>query len=76
METWLKARSWEKLDEPFLDGDSVAVWTHDRLGHITFATRLFDDNNRLLLFTEGDWDDSWITRVKPTPSDDNVDIPF
>ena len=73
MEKWLKARKWTAIDEDRWDEGSVAEWYHYQLGYIKFATRLFDDNEKLLLFTEGDWDDSWIKFVA---IDDDDDIPF
>ena len=75
MEKWLKARGWKTLDEDRWDEGSVAEWNHDQLGYIKFTTRLFDDNDKLLLFTEDDWDDSWIEVGALEPPDDD-EIPF
>ncbi len=76
METWLRARGCTMIDEALLDVDSVAEWHHEKLGCIKFTTRLFDDNDKLLLFTEEDWDDSWIKLKVPVPADDDDDLPF
>ena len=76
MEKWLRARRWTTIDEANLDAGSVAEWRHEDLGYIKLTTRLFDDNDKLLLFTEDDWDDSWIELGVHLPFDDEVDIPF
>lgn len=76
MEAWLRARGWTMVDESSWDEDSVAEWKRDEWGYIKFTTRLFDDNDKLLLFTEDDWDDSWIELVVPEPSDDDDSLPF
>ena len=64
------------IEEAHWDAGSVSEWMHDKLGYIKFMTRLFDDNDKLLLFTEDDWDDSWIEVGMPEPPDDDNDIPF
>ena len=76
MEKWLRARGWTAIDEDNWDEGSVDEWNHDNLGYINFTTRLFDDNEKLLLFTEDDWDDSWIKVGALAPADDDDDIPF
>ena len=75
MEQWLRARGWTAIDEDNWDEGSVAEWNHDKLGYINFTTRLFDDNEKLLLFTEDDWDDSWIKGRALAPAYDD-DVPF
>ena len=76
MKQWLRARGWKAINEETWDPDSVAEWNNEKLGYIKFVARLFDENDKLLLFTEGDWDDSWIQLVVPAPADDDDDLPF
>lgn len=78
MEKWLKARNWEEVPAENHAPDSVEEWVNDKMGFLLFKANIFDEDGRLKVFTESDWDDDWITFVKPTkqskPADD--DIPF
>ena len=78
MEAWLRARGFTMTVPAPWEVGTVAQWKNDKLGYINFTTRLFDDNDKLLLFTEDDWDDSWIELSVPVPTDDDDDlrIPF
>lgn len=76
MDAWLDARAWKMIRTPPWEHDSVVVWRHKTLGYLRFKTNLFDDNDKLLLFAEDDWNDSWIDIQDPIPPDNDDDLPF
>jgi hypothetical protein len=75
MVQWLEARNWEEILPEYYDAGSSEEWTHDKIGYLLFKTRLFDEDGRLKVFTENDWNDDWIVLKKPTKHDED-DIPF
>jgi hypothetical protein len=83
MEAWLNARGFKHVSPDKADPDSVDEWFLKRLGSLRFTTNIFDDNGRLKAFDASEWQDDWITLIKPSPptppkglelTDD--DIPF
>ena len=42
--------------------------------YLKFTKEIFDENDRLIPFTEDDWDDEWIRLVESGVTED--DIPF
>ena len=78
MAKWMEARGLAQIDPGMMDGDSVEEWTSkDATYYIKFATSIFDANKRLILFTEDDWDDSWISKkLVVSQANEEDDIPF
>ena len=85
MTAWFKARNYTPVAESYLDSGSVEEWHHDRGRnrdnvYIKFTKHIFDENDRLIPFTENEWDNNIIRSVTmppastSTPRDD--DIPF
>jgi Domain of unknown function (DUF4062) len=74
MKQWLKGRGWSEVDPWDGDPKSVDEWHHKDLGTLKFNESIFDELEKLKVFTDDDWDDEWIERVEPPPADD--DIPF
>lgn len=76
MEKWLKARTWEPIDSASYFEGSVEEWVHDKYGYLVFRHEIFDDNGRLKVFTEFDWNEDWLELIKPQKQDSDDDIPF
>ena len=73
MESWLEARSWEQIQEDQFDTDSAEEWVKGAK-YLKFTKEIFDENGRLIPFTEDDWDDEWIRLFESGVTED--DIPF
>ncbi len=74
---WLKARGWSQSDSESWDEDSVEEWWHDkRNGYIKITKDIFDENDQLKIYTENDWNDSWVDFVESTPANPDDEIPF
>ena len=75
MEAWLKARNWNQIPADALYKGSVEEWVQEkRAKYLIFTKNIFDENDRLLPFTAGDWDNEWIQLVPYKHFDD--DLPF
>ena len=72
MESWLKARGYEQFSRDQFDPDSVDEWNKkDTPGYLKFTKNIFDEDDKLLVFTEDDWKDDWIT-LRTVVGDDEV----
>ena len=75
MEAWLKTRNWNQIPADALYKGSVEEWVQEkRAKYLIFTKNIFDENDRLLPFTAGDWDNEWIQLVPYKHFDD--DLPF
>jgi hypothetical protein len=74
-DAWLKSRQWTTTDSEFWDADSVEEWGSPKFpdGYLKVTQQLFDASDRLILFTEEDWHDDWVSFVSRTA---DGDIPF
>jgi hypothetical protein len=58
---WLRARSWTSVKGEEMDEDSVEEWTNkDYEGYLKITIDLFDENKKLKIFTEEEWNDEWV----------------
>lgn len=72
---WLEPRSWIPVDEAEWDTPDALEWIHDPgVGRnrllLRVAIRVFEDDNRLKVFTSAEWEDSWVStrELEPTPT--------
>ena len=66
MGAWLEARKWGQLSEDQLSPGNVDEWEiqrGDKATYLIFTKEIFDDNDRLLPFTVGDWQEDWIRQL-------------
>lgn len=76
---WLAARGWQPSDSTHWDPDSDREWQHGKVkGYLKLSHAIFDDEDRLKVYTAADWDDTWVTLVKADVSKDEIDesVPF
>ena len=63
LDTWLKARGWTKMPREQWDQDSIAEWKNtNSKEYIKITENIFDDHGRLNIYTENDWNDSWVKK--------------
>jgi hypothetical protein len=77
---WLKARSYEPIDEQYLDPDSKAEWiNHDKEKGIKLTEDIFDSTGRLKTYSEDEWKKEWLSAFEspePPPNAPEDDLPF
>ena len=62
METWLTARGYKQFPHDQFDSDSVDEWQKRGVpAYLKFTKNVFDEDDKLRVFTEDDWKDDWIT---------------
>lgn len=76
LNAWLKARSWTPIDEERWDPGSTGEWTHHTKGYLRLGVNLFDENGRLKVFTERDWEPDWLELRHAEPIEDDDEVPF
>ena len=65
------------VDRASYNSDSIEEWSDkDTTEFLKFTAKLFDANDKLLIFTDEDWDDNWIRLEKCQSPPDDEDIPF
>ena len=70
---WLKARSWTPISKSLYDDDSYREWSHkDNNDYIKLTEQIFDEEDRLRVYTEDTWKDSWL-QLQREPSDVAID---
>ena len=72
MGAWLEARKWGQLSDDQLSPGNVDEWEihrGDKTTYLIFTKEIFDDNDRLLPFTVGDWQEDWIQQLTQAESD-------
>jgi hypothetical protein len=84
---WLKARTYEPVEESAWDDPQFEEWVNIRKEERTqyllkVSRKVFDKNGKLKIYTPQEWDDNWIRlESHPIPSEDapavsDEDIPF
>jgi len=79
---WLKARGFSTVSPEEFDDDSNYEWFNsDSKEYIKITKDIFDEDGRLKIFTEENWDDNWIKKGIPPNQDlelgdDFDDLPF
>lgn len=80
LESWLNARQWKPIEEEQHDEGSIAEWANERAtGYIVLRHDIFDDEGRLKVITEQEWEEDWLAKIMPKsnkPDDFDDDIPF
>jgi hypothetical protein len=80
LDTWLKARNWVVNPQSGWDEDSVMEWyKSDGPDYIKLTESIFDEQDRLKIYSEQQWADEWIQRVRIEEQPQLVtedDIPF
>ena len=80
--SWLKARSYEAVDEIFSEYPEFEEWTltyRDTKYTLYVSQKIFDDEGKLRVFTKDEWNEDWIRLAEkeiPKKEDDDDDIPF
>jgi hypothetical protein len=80
LDTWLKSRTWKPVGQEAWDEGSVREWLNAKGDeYIVLKKHIFDDQGRLMVITEDEWDEDWLEKrenvdAEPVVSDD--DIPF
>lgn len=78
MRQWMIARAWNEVEDKLFDQNSVEEWIDKKAeNYIVFATPMFDANGKLILYTDDDWEDDWISKksIKASAREED-DIPF
>ena len=65
---WLQARGWDPYDEEAYDESSYREWGKEGR-YIRLTEAIFDEDNRLKVYTEDRWNDSWLELVSPNLED-------
>ena len=61
---WLKDRKWTPIDKSSYDEGSIREWTHrDSSRYIRLIEPIFDEENKLKVYTEDRWKDNWLQMV-------------
>lgn len=88
LEAWLEARGYFRKEfDPFTDDnddESYLIYTKDKKNLtqcIKISKGLFDDGDRLVIYTAGDWNEEWVQREdidkqQLTIDLDDPDLPF
>jgi len=78
LDTWLKSRQWTPVSGEHQDKDSVAEWIKSGGGseYIKLVENIFDDQGRLKVYSEHEWDDRWLTLESSLPELTDDDVPF
>ena len=79
MKVWLNARGFTAVDENEWDDPNFEEWLNRRENKgylLSIYTEIFDDSNRLKIFTPEEWDKKWITKRVLDYKGDDDDIPF
>ncbi|MDQ2856563.1 MAG: DUF4062 domain-containing protein [Acidobacteriota bacterium] len=74
LDTWLKVRQWTLVESDAHDENSVAEWAKGS-EYLKLVQDIFDDQDRLRIYSEHEWNDDWLTlQIIAAPEDD--DVPF
>ena len=65
MAAWLNARNWRPADEEEYAEDSVEEWYLKDKGWLEFKEDFFHDDGSLKAYSASDWNDDWISHVRP-----------
>lgn len=58
---WLIAQGWEPMRNDFYFEESILEWAQTNSALIlSLKNKIFDDENRLKIYTNDDWDDEWV----------------
>ncbi len=62
---WLKAQGWNPVGEGAYDDGSYREWIRTNTGeYIRLTQPLFDEESKLKVYTEDEWNDSWLQRLE------------
>lgn len=78
LNAWLDARSYKPVDKGARDEGSVAEWLNEKTKkYIKLTHELFDDDGKLILLTESEWNEDWLQKTDyEILSVSNEEIPF
>jgi hypothetical protein len=83
LDAWLKARGYRPMKKDQYDEGSVREWWNESdKKYIRLLHPIFDEAARLIAFSEGEWDASWVELKKagwgeePTEAPADDEIPF
>lgn len=78
LDAWIRARGWSPIGQEVLDDDSVMEWTHaNREGYLKLDYKIFDEEGRLKVYNDDDWNDNWLYFVPQGSSTESLEeLPF
>jgi len=73
LDDWLHARSYKRIAPDEWDEGSVAEWSNKKYEkYIALKKDIFDDDGRLIPYSDEDWDDEWLVKADFSPDDDEA----
>ena len=77
LDSWLKARGYIQIDPESLDEGSVYEWqSSTKEDYIILTENIFDEDGDLKIYTEKEWDNTWLGSGEYLMPPEDEDLPF